>query len=458
MTRLNRRQKKKRSSFPMLLIIALLLTGAGGYAYVTYFEGEKPQIDAQHRPQFIGKSNAISLTVTDKKSGLRSIEMVVVQAGKEKKVLVKGFPRQGRDGKGGTTQEQIAVSLDPKALQLKEGEAVIRVTATDYSLRGFFKGNSSELLHTVIIDTKPPKISILHTEKYIIHGGSGIVIYRVDDSTQHGVMLNSNYHPGFPITDGSDSKYISYIALPYSAEEISEASIVAEDASGNRTVKPFTTILKKPKHKRDKIHLSDGFLSKKIPEFETHYPEMKGDLLEKYLYANQMVRKMNNQQIHDLCMNPEPKQLWSGKFIRMAGSGKAGFADHRTYYYKGKAIDKQVHLGMDIASTKHAGIKAAGTGKVIFGEYLGIYGNMVMLDHGQGVFSLYSHLSQINVAVGDTLDKGDILGHSGISGMAGGDHLHFSILVNGLFVTPKEWWDQNWIAVTIDEPLVDAKF
>lgn len=142
----------------------------------------------------------------------------------------------------------------------------------------------------------------------------------------------------------------------------------------------------------------------------------------------------------------------------MAGSAKAGFADHRTYFYKGKAIDKQVHLGMDIASTRHVPIKAAGTGIVVFGDYLGIYGNMVLIDHGQGLFSLYSHLSQINVSPGDLLQKGDILGNSGTSGMAGGDHLHFSILVNGIFVTPKEWWDQHWIDITIDDPLVDAKF
>lgn len=442
----------------MFLIIVLLLTGAGGYIFVTYFEGEKPLIAAQDLPPFIGTDSTVSLTLSDKKSGLRTVAMVVVQAGKEKEIFTKDFPRQGKDGTGGTIREEITVSLDPKTLKLKEGEAFIRVTVTDYSLRGFLKGNSSELLHTVTIDTKPPKISILHTERYITPGGAGIVIYRVDDSVRQGVMLNGYYHPGFPITDGSDSKYISYIALHYSTDKINEAFIVAEDASGNRTEKPFSTVLKKPKQKKDRINISDGFLSRKIPEFAVHYPEMEGDLLEKYLFTNREVRKNNNKKIHDLCMNPETKQLWSGRFIRMAGSGRAGFADHRTYYYNGKAIDKQVHLGMDIASTKHAGIKAAGTGKVIFCEYLGIYGNMVMLDHGQGVFSLYSHLSQINVAVGDMLNKGDILGHSGTSGMAGGDHLHFSMLVNGLFVTPKEWWDQNWIAVTIDEPLVDAKF
>jgi len=113
---------------------------------------------------------------------------------------------------------------------------------------------------------------------------------------------------------------------------------------------------------------------------------------------------------------------------------------------------------MDIASTRRAEVKAANNGKVVFGDYLGIYGNMVLLDHGQGVFSLYSHLSQINVTVGDSVKGGGVIGLTGTTGMAGGDHLHFSMLVHGTFVTPKEWWDKHWIDVTIDEPITDSKF
>ena len=142
----------------------------------------------------------------------------------------------------------------------------------------------------------------------------------------------------------------------------------------------------------------------------------------------------------------------------MPGSTRAGFADHRTYYYKGNIIDHQVHLGMDIASTSRADVRAANKGKIVYTDYLGIYGNMVMIDHGQGVFSLYSHLSQINVSLGDTVDQKTVIGLTGTTGMAGGDHLHFSILINGVFVTPKEWWDQHWVEVTIDGPITTSKF
>ena len=451
-------RKKKRSAIPFFLILTLLFTVGGGYVFLKYFEGEKPQIELDNLKTAMGKKNNISLTVSDAKSGLRSITVSLNQGQVEKQVLAKEFPKIKQNLAGGHVKESINVDIDIKALGLKNGEATLTIEAMDYSMRRFMKGNLSQVTHNVTIDTQAPKINITHSERYIQPGGAGIVIYSVDDSVKHGVMINDTFHPGFPLIDESEKKYITYFAMPYDTLKLDRSLIIAVDSAGNITERPFAPIVKKPKQKHDRINVGDGFLSKKIPEFESHYPEMSGDNVEKYIYANSKVRTMNNKKIHDLCMQPGEKRLWSGRFIRMAGSGKAGYADHRTYFYNGKAIDKQVHLGMDIASIKHAAVKAAGAGKVIYSDYLGIYGNMVMLDHGQGVFSLYSHLSQSNVSPGDMLNKGEILGNTGISGMAGGDHLHFSMLVNGIFVTPKEWWDQHWIDVTIDGPVMDAKF
>lgn len=451
-------KKKKRSSLSLILILALILATAGGYIFIKYFEGSKPQVEASILPGWIGEQTNISFNVNDTKSGLRSISVIIVQENKEKQVFVKEYPQKKQGVTDGHFKETVNLEINAKTLGLKEGDALLSIKAVDYSLRRLMKGNLTELSQPIVIDTKPPKIGIIHSERYITPGGSGIVIYSVDSSTKSGVRMNGNFHPGFPLIDGSEEKYIAYIAMPFDAKSVDGAVITAEDAAGNITEKPFAPIVNTPHQKQDKIYIGDGFLEKKIPEFEPLYPEMEGDMLQKYLYTNSTVRRMNNKKIHDLCMKPESKQLWSGRFLRMAGSGKAEFADHRTYYYQGKAIDEQIHLGMDIASTRHAAIKAAGTGKVIFSDYLGIYGNMVMLDHGQGVFSLYSHLSQSNVSPGDRLNKGDILGNTGKSGMAGGDHLHFSMLINGVFVTPKEWWDQHWIDVTIANPLIDAKF
>jgi murein DD-endopeptidase MepM/ murein hydrolase activator NlpD len=229
--------------------------------------------------------------------------------------------------------------------------------------------------------------------------------------------------------------------------------VVAADEAGNEVTVPLAVTVKPVEEKQDSITLSDGFLQKKIPEFEEHYPNLQGSLLDKYLHINRVVRDENARSIAKACTETEPKQLWTDRFLRMPGAGRAGFADQRTYLYNGQIIDHQTHLGVDIASTERAEIRAANRGKVVFADYLGIYGNMIILDHGQGLASLYSHLSSIETAVGTLVEKNQPIGRSGATGMAGGDHLHFSMLVHGVFVTPTEWWDQHWIDVNIKSAL-----
>ncbi|HHO75163.1 MAG TPA: M23 family metallopeptidase, partial [Deltaproteobacteria bacterium] len=107
-------------------------------------------------------------------------------------------------------------------------------------------------------------------------------------------------------------------------------------------------------------------------------------------------------------------------------------------------------LGVDLASVRQAQIQAANRGTVLFAGDLGIYGNTVIIDHGQGLASLYSHLSIIKVQKNQEVEKGMVIAASGATGFAGGDHLHFSILVHGVFVNPVEWWDAHWIVDNVE--------
>ena len=70
-----------------------------------------------------------------------------------------------------------------------------------------------------------------------------------------------------------------------------------------------------------------------------------------------------------------------------------------------------------------------------------------------GVASLYGHLSSVEVKAGDTVDAGQVLGRSGMTGLAGGDHLHFTMLVGGRPVNPVEWWDPHWIEDRVERKL-----
>ncbi len=453
-----RNRRKPRGSRFLLMSFIFILLIAGGAAFILFFEGQPPVVNLQETSAFIGKSGNINYSVTDGQSGIRTIFVWGSQGDTKKLLHSVAYPRTKYTGTIGPVEDTRTIAFDVEKEGFKDGPMTIIVEATDFSMRGWLAGNKAIASKEVTVDTVPPQIQILHNEQYISPGGTGIVIYKLSDKiTKNGVTVNGLFNPGFLLGNGREDTYISYFALPFDTEEIETMDVSATDMAGNTTLVPFTSILKKANQKIDTINISDGFLEKKIPEFQQYYPEMQGDFIDKYLYANSTVRIQNNKKISELCKNPSPERLWKGHFDRMPGSPRAGYADHRTYTYKSKAVDHQVHLGMDIASTSRADVRAANSGKIVFADYLGIYGNMILIDHGQGVFSLYSHLSQINVAPGDMVTKETVIGLTGTTGMAGGDHLHFSMLINGVFVTPKEWWDQHWVEVTIERPLTDSK-
>ncbi|MFC1826569.1 M23 family metallopeptidase [Thermodesulfobacteriota bacterium] len=448
---------KKSAKSMMFSLFFLLLIGAGTIVFYLYYEREKPQMVFHGDISTFGLNNEVKFTATDSRSGISLIEIILSQGNKSTKFYRKEFSRQGFFEHNGPKKMEETVTFENGALGFTDGAAELKVTVRDFSFWNWMAGNETVITYPVTMDTHPPKISILHSTRYVNPGGSGMVIYKINDTVEkHGLTLNGHFNPGFPVTD-EDDRYVVYFGLNYDTEKIDRAVVSATDLAGNTGNAAFGMILKKQAVKKDQINISENFLNLKIPEFSQKYPQLTGSLVEQFVYMNSTIREENYLAIVQACSSPSAARLWHGKFGRMSGSRMAGFAEHRTYYYNNAEIDQQVHLGIDLASTKQADIKAANRGNVIFADYLGIYGNTIILDHGQGIFSLYSHLSQIGLAVGEMIDKGAVIGLSGNSGMAGGDHLHFSILINGIFVTPLEWWDQQWLQLNIEDVLFGKK-
>jgi murein DD-endopeptidase MepM/ murein hydrolase activator NlpD len=90
---------------------------------------------------------------------------------------------------------------------------------------------------------------------------------------------------------------------------------------------------------------------------------------------------------------------------------------------------------------------------VVYADFLGIYGNVVIIDHGLGLQTIYAHLSSAAVTAGQSVAKDEIIGHTGTTGLAGGDHLHYGVAVSGIPVQPIEWWDATWIKNNITSKL-----
>jgi murein DD-endopeptidase MepM/ murein hydrolase activator NlpD len=243
--------------------------------------------------------------------------------------------------------------------------------------------------------------------------------------------------------------YVAYFALPLDATPGSpQIRILARDQAGNETVSGIPTLIKKRKFRSDTMVLTDAFLEKKMPEFQTDIPALRGKTpIDTFTYVNTQLRNENSQTIQSLCRKSEPRQIWQDTFLRMKDAAPmALFGDHRTYLYGGKPVGESLHTGVDLASLAHSPIEAANSGIVRFTGPLGIYGNTVIIDHGLGLATLYSHMSAIQVRPDQTVARGEVIGTSGMTGLAAGDHLHFGMAVNGQFVDPREWWDPHWIA------------
>jgi murein DD-endopeptidase MepM/ murein hydrolase activator NlpD len=255
---------------------------------------------------------------------------------------------------------------------------------------------------------------------------------------------------------------MAIFALLHDQDLDTPMAVFARDGAGNETTTALGDRVFPRPLRRSRIELDDRFLSRVVPEILQHSPELDvpvptGDLLPAFLAVNGELRQANAEEIARVTANTSPTMLWEGPFVQLGNSQvEAGFADHRTYFYNGDEVDQQVHLGFDLAVTAAVPIAAANHGRVLYADWLGIYGNCVIIDHGLGVASLYGHLSSIDVTPGSTVTKGQTLGRSGMTGLAGGDHLHFTVLVGGQPVNPVEWWDPIWMRDRITRKLVEA--
>jgi len=452
-----KKSRMKKSKFiitlsPIAVILILLI-----WFLMTIFEGEKPIAQVEPLPAYLSESVTFKVVLSDMKMGLKDITVSIKQDGPHIPILKKTFPYEGFFNKRGIhTFEQI-FTIEPKQLSLVQGQANLIIEIHDFSKRRGGDGNLTIVEHKMIVDTIPPSISAMSRSHNLTIGGSGLIIYRIStDTDESGVLVNDYLFPGVPFHGTSQSGiYLCYIPMPYdSKKENTSMYLWAKDRAGNETQRPFFYHIRKKRFRSDKIRISDRVLDSIASSFSPDLFEPGASSLDRYLFINKELRKKNYDKLLELCQSPSHDMLWDGPWLRMKNAATmAQFGDNRVYYYKGKVIDSSVHLGIDLASLAKSPVQAANSGKVIFAQELGIYGQSVVIDHGQGLYTLYGHLSNIDVTRDQHVTKGDIIGTTGATGLATGDHLHFGFLVHGVPVNPIEWWDSHWIKDNIDRKL-----
>ena len=423
-------------------------------------EGEKPNVSINLTSSYLGASQNLAVKVTDKKSGVKKVRVTLEGQGKEVELLDQPMDAGGLILGGGRQEINFERTIEPKKLGLTEGEVIFRVVARDLSWRGWFHGNKATIEKKMTIDFKPPVVTALTRAHNVNQGGSGLVIYELsEDCPVSGVQVGDHFFPGYPGLVDKDTVLAAFFTLAYNQDTGTRIFIKAVDLAGNTTRAGFAKYLKKKRFNKDKIQISDDFLQSKMPEFDVpDNGQTDNPLLANFITVNNRIRKENYARIIEITSKTEPAILWKGAFLRLANSKRmAGFADHRTYYYQDEKIDEQTHLGIDLAAYSRDKVTAANHGKVVYADNLGIYGQTVIIDHGFGLFSMYSHLSRINVRPDQIVAKNESIGLTGNTGMAGGDHLHFGMLVQGIFVNPVEWWDASWIKNNVTSKIEDVR-
>lgn len=329
---------------------------------------------------------------------------------------------------------------------LKEGKARLTVVAQSND----FRGATTTISADVDVVLRPPSITTDGFQHYINQGGSEMILITPSGSWKEaGVRVGNGTYRSYPIA-GRNERLVLF-AYPWDMPIDTPPIAFAKNSAGTEATARFWYKIFPKKFRMRDLTIDDKFLEKVDNQIE---PNGAGDLVTRFLKINGDMRRANNKTLADLRFKTADKFLWTDSFLQLSNSKvESEFADVRSYIYKGKKIDQQVHLGFDLAVSAHTPVIASNDGKVVWAQMLGIYGNCIVVDHGYGLQSIYGHLSSIAVKEGDMVKRGQEMGKSGSTGLAGGDHLHYSMQVDGVQVNPVEWWDAHWIKDHIQDRL-----
>ena len=383
----------------------------------------------------IGQETPVTVHVHDAR-GVRKIAATIEQNGVSYPAGATSQPFKAADNSWTFT---TGVKATP---QLKDGAAKLIVEATSDDLLS----RKARAERDVTVITRMPSLSVDSEQHYLYQGMADLVTFSVSGpSTSSGVKVGDQTYRSWPMPGGKPGSF-SLFAFAWNMPQGTTPLVYASIGAGNDVTEPIVVQFPKKEQPHYTVHdlqISDAFLNKVVSELD---PNGSGDPVARFVKINSEMRRSNNKTLADLRFKSAGKFLWSQPFARQShAQAEATFADLRNYIYHGKKIDQQVHLGYDLAVTQHVGVEASNDGIIVYAAPLGIYGNCVVVDHGYGLQTIYGHMSEIAVHVGDTVKRGQVMGKSGMTGMAGGDHIHFAMQLDGVQIDPKEWWDPHWI-------------
>ncbi len=394
----------------------------------------KPSLDVPATVTIIGQATPVAVHVHDP-HGVSKLTATLAQNGAQ--YVAWQTPAASKDADT-TFNFEVGAKTTP---QLHDGPAKLILEATS---GGLFRG-TARWERDVKVVTEPPVVSADSEQHYLYQGMADLATMNVTGAyTAAGVRVGDQTFRAWPMPGGKPGMF-SMFAFAWNMPRDTTPFVYASNGVGNDVMTPLTVVFpakEQPVYTQHQIQVSDQFMQKVLGELD---PNGTGDPVARFVRINTAMRKANNKTLSDLRLKTADSFLWSQPFARQHAQAESTFADVRSYIYHGQKIDQQVHLGYDLASTQHMGVQASNDGRVVWAAALGIYGNCVVVDHGYGLQTIYGHMSRIDVHAGDMVKRTQVMGLSGMTGMAGGDHVHFAMQLDGVQIDPKEWWDPHWI-------------
>ncbi|WP_299549915.1 M23 family metallopeptidase [uncultured Helicobacter sp.] len=248
-----------------------------------------------------------------------------------------------------------------------------------------------------------PKQAVEQNTQFVVENGKTIIL-STTMRDPNPIVINKKTYFWIPHPNDSTRK-IAILAIPYYSKPsvvVLQSGAKVEVVQGN--------------YKKEKIQVSQGKAK----------PNLK----------NQERIKKEHDEANAIYSNYSQKRLWDSSFM-LPMQSKITSAYGSARVFNGEI--KSYHSGTDFRAAIGTEIFASNRGKVVIAKDRFLAGGSVVLDHGEGVFSMYYHCSAIKVKVGDLVEKGDLIALSGATGRVSGPHLHFGILVRGAQVDPLDF-------------------
>jgi hypothetical protein len=449
---------RKTNPFVKYIFLTILVVAISAIVFIFFspiFEQNKPKIEIKNEIYWNLKTK-LKIKISDD-TGLKYYKISFISG--EKQVNLASEVLQG-------DKKELILDVPKPSYGMfaTKQDTFLYIEVVDNSKWNYLNGNKTIKKVRLHIDTKKPTANIINNTRYIRKGGSALVVTQVKDKNLMTAYISFNKKIKFRLVPfHKDGYFVSLIAWDINIKDFKRVNLVAIDKAGNKTVSKVPLFIQSLKVKKDNIKISEKFIQNiSVDVLEKSQVQVPQDLDKIFIKQNETIRKQNVNKIRQIGLNQMDNKMidkfYIKRFKRLKGSRTfAQYAEKRSYYFENKKIDEAWHLGMDWASVKRASIFASNSGKVVFKDYLGIYGNTIIIDHKMGLMSLYAHTSSQNVEVGDDIKAGQKIAHTGSTGAVMGDHLHFGILIQGIEVNPLEWMDKNWIKINILNILKEAR-